>query len=987
MLIRWTCMLACIAALAAFAGRANAQTRQIKGTVVEEGSGAPISSAQIQVKGTTMGILAEADGSFTLNVPAGDVVLAVRRVSYTPAEVPVPATQSSVQIVLKKDVLQLEQVVVTGQATGISKRNLANSIATVNADQITKVSSQSIDQALQGKVVGAQIQTNSGAPGGGNRIRIRGISSILGNAQPLYVIDGVIVSDMSIGSGTNKATRASGSGISTPSQENPDNRIADLNPNDIQNVEILKGAAASAIYGSKASGGVILITTKRGRVGAPQFSLRTGIGTSALSYRNGSRRFKSLEDAVEVFGSKAEDYWDPNRVIDYEDELYGKHPFNNETSLSVSGGSENTQYYVSALLRNEDGIVTNTYGNKKSLLVNLDQKLSERLKLSVGSQLIRNDNDRGLFGNDNAGNSIGYALTKIPSFLDLRRNADGSFPDDPFWPSNPLQTVELFKNEQTVWRNVSTARATFDAISADHHTLQLIAYGGADLLNQRNNIFSPPELQNERNSALPGTAAVSNTQNMQANLNLNAVHTWTPNASVSVTSQVGSQYELRTLNQTRTAAQNLLGGLSVVTAGTVRDVEETRQRVEDFGIFAQTEVLLNERLLLTAGARADRSSNNGDPGKFFIFPKASASYRFPNLVPGWLDELKLRAAYGETGNQPLYGQKFTPLDLSNIDGLGGFRVGNVRGASDIRPERQREYEVGMDATILGSRGTVELTGFVHQISDLLITRTLPPTAGYSSEVSNGAAMRVWGTEAALDLFVLQRDKLQWQTRLNWSMNRSKITDLPVPAFLISSPQVGAVKIEEGKSATQIIGNDTLPEPGRKVVQVVMGDGNPRWTAGWSNTITYGPFSLYGLIDHQQGGMLADGTWRHYDLGQNSADYDELTADGKRIGDVRRTSYLQVTSIYYQDATFTKLRELTLSVDLPDRVWRSFLSGVDNARLSLSGRNLYTWTDFRGTDPEFFNYGANGVPDAVQRNREIAPYPPSRSFWLTLSLGF
>lgn len=984
MLIRWACVVVCIAALG---GRANAQTRQIRGTVVEAGSNAPISSAQIQVKGTTTGTLAGEDGAFTVVAPAGDVVLAVRRVSYSPREMPVPAGQDSVRIVLEKDVLQLEQVVVTGQATGVSKRNLANSIVTVNADQITRVSSQSIDQALQGKVVGAQIQSNSGAPGGGNRIRIRGISSILGNAQPLYVIDGVIVSDIAISSGTNKATRASGSGISVAAQENPDNRISDLNPNDIQSVEILKGAAASAIYGSKASGGVILITTKRGRVGAPRFSIRTGIGVSALSYRNGSRRFRSLDDAIEVFGSNAADYWDPDRVIDYETELYGNRPINNETSVSVSGGSENTQYYVSGLLRNEDGIVRNTYGNKKSILLNLDQKLSDRLKLSVGSQLIRSDNDRGLFGNDNRGNSIGYALTKIPSFLDLRRRPDGTFPDNPFWPSNPLQTVELFKNQQTVWRNVSTARATFDALASDHHQLQLIAYGGTDLLNQRNNIFSPPELQNERSSALPGTAAVSNTQNMQANVNINAVHTWTPASSVSVTSQIGSQYELRTFDQTRSSAQNLLGGLSVVTAGTVRDVEETRQRVEDFGIFAQTEVLLNERLLLTVGARADRSSNNGDPGKFFLFPKASASYRFPELLPGWVDELKLRAAYGETGNQPLYGQKFTPLDLSNIDGLGGFRVGNIRGASDIRPERQREYEGGMDLTILGNRGTLELTGFVHDISDLLITRTLPPTAGYSSEVSNGAAMRVWGVETALDLFVLQGEKLQWQTRLNWAMNRSKITDLPVPAFLISSPQVGAVKIEEGKSATQIIGNDTLPEPGRKVVQVVIGDGNPRWTAGWSNSITYGPFGLYALLDHQEGGMLADGTWRHYDLGQNSRDYDQLTATGQRIGDVRRTSYLQVTGIYYQDASFTKLRELTLSVDLPERLWHSLLPGADNVQLALSGRNLYTWTDFRGTDPEFFNYGSTGVPNAVQRNREIAPYPPSRSFWFTLSLGF
>lgn len=968
--------------------RGQAQTRQLTGTVREEGSRTPLAAAQVVVKGTNMGAVARDDGTFTLQVPQGAITLTVRRIGYPPTDVPVSATTSTVEVFLKRDPLNLDQVVVTGQATGISRRNLANSVASVSADELTKVSAQSIENAFQGKIAGAQISQSTGAPGGGNRMRLRGISSILGSAQPLYVIDGVIVSDVTIGSGTNKVTRASGSGISVASQEAPVNRIADLNPNDVENIEVLKGSAASAIYGSKASGGVIIITTKRGAVGAPKFSLRTGVGTASLAYKNGSRRFPSLEAAVAALGPGAADYYDPNTFIDYEELAYGERPVNSETSLSVSGGTENTRYFVSALLRDENGIVRNTYAKKGGVRVNLDQKIGDRINLQVGSELLRTSNDRGLFGNDNTGTSIAYALTKVPSFLDLRPDADGKYPVNPFYPSNPLQTIDMFQNEESVWRNITTARLSMDALTTDDHKLQLIAYGGADVLNQKNVIFSPPELQFEPLDGLPGTSATSYTDNVQANLNLNAVHSWTPSADIGVTTQLGTQFERRTLGQTRASAQNLLGGLEIVNAGTIRDVDESRLKVEDFGMFGQTEILWRERLLLTVGARADRSSNNGDTKKFFLFPKASASYRFPGLRPGLVDELKLRVAYGETGNQPLYGQKFTGLDLSSIGGLGAFRVGTTRAAPDIRPERQREFEAGVDAAMFGNRATVELTGFRRDISDLLITRTLAPTTGFSSEISNGAEMQVWGLETAISGFPVMTDKFSWNSRLNWGMNRSEITSLPVPTFLLGAPQVGAIRIEEGKSATQIIGNDTLPQPGgRVVVPVVIGDGNPDWNAGWSNEVKYGPVSIYALVDRQQGGMLANGTWRHYDLGQNSRDYDELTADGRKLGEVRRTSYLQVTRIYYQDASYTKLREVTLNYDLPLGLIEKWTSRVEGARLSLSGRNLIWWTDFRGGDPEAQNFGGGGAPDAVQRNRELAAYPASRSFWLNLSVSF
>jgi hypothetical protein len=167
----------------------------------------------------------------------------------------------------------------------------------------------------------------------------------------------------------------------------------------------------------------------------------------------------------------------------------------------------------------------------------------------------------------------------------------------------------------------------------------------------------------------------------------------------------------------------------------------------------------------------------------------------------------------------------------------------------------------------------------------------------------------------------------------------------------------------------------------------MGDGNPLWNAGWGNEVRWKSITLYALIDRQLGGMLANGTWRHYDLGQNSRDYDQLDAYGRKLGEVRRTTYLQVTRIFYQDASFTKLREVTFTWDVPQKWAAAWWPGANGAKLSFSGRNLHWWTQFRGGDPEAQNFGATGVPNSIQRNRELAAYPASRTFWLNFSVNF
>jgi len=1000
-------LLVCVSALTA-----HAQSRTVQGSVHDADTGEPLVGAQIAVKGNpTVGTLARDDGNFSLTLPMQDVILVVKRLGYPQRELAVTSGLTTLTIVMHKDVLKLDQIVVTGQASGISRRNLANSVATVDAEQLTKVPAVSIENALQGKVAGAQIQQNTGAPGGGNRIRLRGTSSILGNATPLYVVDGVITSDVAIAPGINRVTKASGTAISVANQESPINRIADLNPDDIEDIEVLKGAAAAAIYGSKASGGVIMITTKRGHAGRTEFALRSGLGTARLASKEGSRVFPSLAAAKTVFdpnNTLGDAFWstayNPNNNFSYEDLIFGEKPLNYETALNVSGGSENTRYFVSTLLKRDDGIVKNTFADKKSLRLNLDQNFGSRVSLDAGTEVMRTSGDRGLFGNDNAGNSIYYTITKMPSFFDFRQRSDGTYPLNPFYPSNPYQTIDLFKNRELVWRIVNSGRLNVNALQKGAHEVRLSAVGGVDVFTQRNDVYSPPELQFEPNDGLPGTAVSSYGQNLQYNLNLNGVDVYTPKSWLSLTSQLGTQYEVRDLDQTRTVGQNLLGGLAEPSAGTVRDLENNKMHVEDFGVFVQSEALMWERFLLTAGMRADRSSNNGDVAKFYYFPKFATSYRLAQPHIAFLDEVKLRAAYGETGNQPQYGQKFTALNSSSIAGIGGFTLAGTRGFSDIRPERQRELEGGADFAMFTNRAQLELTGFERNISDLLIQRTLAPTSGFSSEVYNGASMRVRGFEAVLNAFPVQNTRgVTWNTRVNFAMNRAVITKLPVAPFLFSTAQVGAIQIKEGQSATQLVGNDTVAVAGtcpahpvdptvcatRKVgdvVPVYMGDGNPDYTAGLGNEIRWSRLSLYGLFDRQKGGMLAAGTWRHFDLGQNSRDYDAPSPDPtKTLGKWRTDTYLRLTRIYYQDVSYWKLRELTLGYDIPERFTNRFLAGGHDAKLTFSGRNLKTWTNFRGGDPDFQNFG--GTPDALQRNRELGAYPASKQYFVNLQVRF
>lgn len=1005
----WLQLLAC--ALALGASPAAAQ-REINGNVVSAENGRPLAGARVALAGTPRGVNTGADGAFRIAAPAGDARLRVSLLGYATREVTVPAAEGQVTVRLDTDLLRIDEIVVTGQATSVARRNLANAVATVSGEDVERAPAQTVDKALQGKVAGAVISTNSGAPGGGVQVDLRGVSSINATADPLWVIDGVVVSNVAIPSGQNAATGAI-AGDSGSVQDAPTNRIGDLNPDDIESVEILKGASAAAIYGSKASNGVILITTRRGRDGRTRVSFAQRVGYSELSNTLGSRAF-TLDGALSTYApppdpetGTAQDTadWQAQRAditalygngrrFDHERQLAGRRELSTESSLSLSGGSGGTRYYLSGLLQDEPGIIDNTGFQRQSVRLNLDQRVGERVEVSLNTNFLHTLAQRGLTNNDNAGVSYYVALAGTPSFADLRAGSDGVFPFNEFGTSNPLQTAALMTGDEDVWRVISSGTVRAELMRGERQGLRLVFTGGADYFAQDNSFLFPPALQFEAEAQGrdPGTVIRANSDNLNLNGNANLVHTYTP-GHLTATTSAGLQYEDRDLTIARSVTRELVGGQGSADGGPNVALFDTRQRIRDVGLYLQEELLLlDSRLLLTGSLRADRSSANGDPEAFHYYPKAAASYRIPEAA-SFLDDLKLRAAYGETGNQPLYGQKFTTLNAQNsIDGKGGLGIGGFAGDRDIRPEREREIEGGFDATFLDGRATFEATAYYQQITDLLLSRTLAPSTGFINQVFNGGELHTRGVELALAGTPVERGAFSWFSRTTFYTNRSTIENLPVPTFrtgAFGSTALGVFQIEEGKSATQIVGRDSTSEG---VIERQLGDATPRWKMGFTNELRFGDFSLYSLFDWQHGGDVINLTRLLYDFGSNTPDF-ELPEGQTQVRSVavcrqscsgleRVNAFGRFTGQYIEDASFVKLREVALTWNLPERVRAKLPWRVDDARISLTGRNLVTWTDYTGLDPEVSNFGNQQIARSV----DVAPFPPSRSFWLSINLG-
>jgi TonB-linked SusC/RagA family outer membrane protein len=971
----------------------NAQELSISGLVKSKLTADVLPGANIIVKGSNLGTATNIDGEFELKLSGmSNATLEIIYVGYKTFELQVSSSLSEIVVELERDILRTSEIVVTGLATSVSRRNLAHDVGTVNSDELVAVSSQTLERALSGKIAGITINQNTGAPGGGIDVNLRGTSTIEGSTQPLYVVDGVIVNNAANQSGIDVVSKATGAGSATP-QGQPTNRIADINPNDIESIEVLKGASAAALYGAKATNGVILITSKKGIPGKTKIDVHQQIGYNSLLNKIGSRRFTAAT-AEEQYGSLGLQEYNKNngKFIDYEDEMYGENGLLSETSVSLRGGSERTQFFLSGIQRDEDGIVKHSGYSKRGAKLNFDHQLSEKVDLSITSNYTRTESDRGITGNDNSNTTFGFSLAFTPSFTDIRPK-NGNYPDHDFNPSNPLHTRDVLINNEIVNRTIITSRLTWNIFELQEQALDFIVYGGIDFYSQENKIISPPETQFERNSDNPGQSLLAETENSNTNLYFNLLHNYTLPSNISFRSAAGFQIENIDANYVTTMTTGLTVTQENIDQAATLDALQNRSIQRDRGFFFQEEVNLYDEIFLTAGLRGDRSSTFGNTDKIFWYPKVSGSVRlssydfWSSLLP-YVPEFKVRAAYGETGNRPPAGAKFTPLASNNIGGSAGLLPQGTRGAKDIRPERTKELELGFNTSLFEDKATLSFTYYRQDISDLFLFSDLPSSSGYTQEFINGGEMETNGFEISLGVVPFRNPEFFWTTHLNFSKTESEITKLTVDPFNKGgfATFLGTYRIEEGWSPTAIVG----AEVDGAGDHIELGDATPDFILGLNNLLKYKNFELGFLVEWKQGGDLINLGKLITDLGGTTEDYDEMaqfrvggTDTLMKKGDGRLAVLGSETAPYIEDGTYIKLREVSLSYSLPTSLVQDFSDNqISYVKIGVSARNLLMITDYTGYDPEVSQFGNV----AVGRSVDTIPYPSSRSIYFNLSLG-
>lgn len=1017
----------------AAASTTGAQAQRRVTGVVKDGTGRPITFATIAVTGGGTSRVDEA-GRYTVTLPASAATILVRAIGFSARELRVAAEVSTLDVVLEPQALSLGEITIVGSASDVARQRATTATANVSAEQVTRAPAQSIEQALQGKIVGASVNMNTGAPGGGGQIQIRGTSSILGSGEPLVVIDGVISSNDAYSAGASTVTRGG------TSQDQNVNRLADINPAEIESIEIVKDASATAIYGSRASNGVVVIRTKRGSAGAPRIAVRQSVGTASPLRYLGARNYSNVSEVLALrYGATtnaaSQAYLNsrfPTGVIpaeaniDLEREFFRNRQPSYETTISVSGGTSATKYFASATQRNEEGIAVNNAARLQSLRLNLDQTISPDVNLTVSLGVIRNFLRRGLANNDNSFTSPVYAFAYTPGVFDLReRTASGGYVRNPifgggFAASNPFETYEYLDYSQDVWRQIGSANLTYTPVQSARHRVTLGVLSGFDRYQQAGRLYSPGFLQYEGRNNLFGTSEQTTVDGLNYNLQPTASWTFAP-GGVTFNTSVGGSVEQQSVNNYALIGRGLTPGSELASQGTL-SASHGMTRFRDQAVFVSEQLLaFDERLVLNAGLRADRSSANGDTERFFVFPRASAAYRFLAPVSG-VDELKLRAGWGQTGNRPRFGDRNQTLDAGGIvQGQPSVQASSIIGNPDITPETLTEVSGGLDLRAFGGRLGFEGTLYRRTITDLLLQPPATPSSGYGTLVINAGALRNQGVELALNGTPLQTRSFSLDSRVTFQRKNELVTNLPesVPPFSPASSfnaSFGRNRITQGHQSSEIWGNVPVDASGRILpvgsyvtnptaiaarVDTVIGNANPDFQMFFENSLRWRRVRLSATADWRHGGDVANTTTKLYDEGGNSRDFTTSITSSNvprgtpastlgnvpstvlGLGDFRFRSWSGGSDarVYLQDGSYFRVREVALTLDAPERLAKVFRASTLN--VALRARNLLLISDYWGYDPEFNNFGNQNL----NRFIDTAPYPGARSFHLTFDLTY
>lgn len=968
----------------------------VTGTVTDQ-KGTPLSGATISIRGTTISVQTESNGNFSITAPNSNSRLVISYVGYISQNV--NASSGALEIKMAEDPTNLSEVVVTGLGTSIKRSNLANDVGTINAKQLTgSTRTQTLDAAMQGKITGAQISANSGAPGGGFSVRLRGVSSINQNAEPLYIIDGVYANNNqnATGAGTALFTAAAGTGAASftvTTQDQAPNRMADINPADIENIEILKGSSAAAIYGSRANAGVIIITTKKGKAGKTAISFGQDIGmakainligmhkTSWNAEKINAGNWGGLSSAnmLALFnanGAGATTY-------DYEKMVYGNTGVISNTRLSLSGGSEKARFYASGTRWSETGIQKRTGYARNSIRLNAELKPYKWWDVTINTSYMITNSDRSFSGNANNNVALGYNLSSLPNWLP-QLPVNGVYPANPISGQNPLQIVDMAVNSEKVNRMLASFSNNFHLLRRDNQTLKLNVQGGVDYVSQENVLYMPPELQFQQQRANPGASRFTSTRSRNTNFQALLIYNLTVKDFKLTTSGGAVRFDFNNRAQWH-QAEGLPTGTNNPTTGVVQISNTNSGRGYDNGYVVQQEINWDDKIIATGGIRFDRSTLNGEKFKYYSFPKASLAINIANFDFWKLDKVnlvKVRAAYGETGNPPQYGGLFNSMVTFAIGGATGYVAPTVLGNSKIKPENAAEFETGIDLAFLNNRFTLQGTWYYKKVKDFIDAYILSPGTGATNYLTyNIGDFTNKGLEIGLGGAVLNKGKIRWNTNINWWKNETEVTRLIIPEKVVGATGFGAFgtqRIRLGTSPTAWYGT---PNVNGRPTQYQ--DAQPKWQLSWSNNITFlQNFEFSFLLHHSHknynsylGELLTD-------LGGTSPDWNEKNASGVFIGVARRTG---TTGQFIQDATFTKLREVSLYYTVPKPTYSKVkvFSGVEQVRFGVSAQNVFVWTKYKGYDPEAANFGNRPTIAPV----DVLNFPSARRMYFHFNVNF
>jgi TonB-linked SusC/RagA family outer membrane protein len=1072
---------AILGALALLAPNARAQQEAVlTGHVTSEG-GTPLPNASVYIEQTREGTLTGTDGAYRLVVPAArvngqQVTLSVRLIGYRQASDTLaltPGTHTH-DFTLVANPLRLGEIVVTGQGLTTTREKLGNVINTVDSAAIVRSNETNVVNAIAAKAPNVEVTSQAGDPGASSYIRIRGPKTISGTGQPLFVVDGVPIDNSTL----------STEGTTTQGTVSP-NRASDINPENIASIDILKGAAAAAIYGARAGQGVVLITTKKGHSGPTRYTLSSsysfddvtngiplqtkyglgGLNDAGVPERpvcNNLNPSAGLDCYAGVTTSFGPELPGGTPIYDHWDELFDTgHTWDN--NLSISGGNDRTLFFVAGGRTTTEGTMVgpnNSY-DKTNARINASHRVFDNLNVGLNVSYVDTRGDFIQMGSNVDGLLLG-SLRTPPEFnnqqyldpeTDLHRSYRFPFPslasatmsrgyDNPFFVLNEdLNTSELSRT----FGNVNISYDPFDWLNIKE------TFGADYYTDQRLEGF--PLTSSGQPTGMVFRTDFTNYQ-LDQNLIATATHTFNPNFAGSLT--IGQNINSRNFQQVRVQGITLVAPQPFNLLNPINwTPNDSTAQVHSESYFAQATADLFDRLHLTAAIRNDGFSTFGSSSRRHWFPKASAAFTVIDNTessPGPVSFFKLRAAYGETGSEPpvystdqvyLVGTFISDAGwgsalFENQGGNGGVLQGTTKAQPNLGPERTKEIEVGADLGFFGARGDASITLYNDRTEGAIFLAPLANSTGFVNQAQNAGTIRNRGVEVALNVRPIMNPDLTWEIGLQWARNQNQVLDLSGQQFVdlptggyftgaVATAWKGAglgvirgsdfarcgrglvidgVNIDQGCGSAPkgalYIAEDGFPvvDPTNRVIA----DGNPKWTGAVRTALTWRKFQLSGLLDIRHGGETWNGTRGALTSFGTSAftldrgvqrtfgkDFMAGAVGGPGAGTpvtIDENWYAgngggfgPVAAQFIEDASFVKLREISLGYTF-DQPWVTRNLGLSTIDLRVAGRNLHTWTDYTGIDPES-NLGGAAV---LIQGIDYFNNPQTRSFVISLGLN-